>query len=66
MTVQDGLAPPTRYYAMAVVILGITMSVLDGTIVNLALPRIAHDLQSTAANSVWIINAYQVLSLIHI
>jgi DHA2 family multidrug resistance protein-like MFS transporter len=63
MNVQDGLPPPTRYYAMAVVILGITMSVLDGTIVNLALPRIAQDLQASAANSVWIVNAYQVCTL---
>jgi len=34
MPVQDGLPTPARYLAMAVVILGITMSVLDGTIVN--------------------------------
>ncbi len=62
-SVHDGLATPARYYAMAVVILGITMSVLDGTIVNLALPRIAHDLHTSAAQSVWIINAYQVATL---
>ena len=48
---------------MAVVLLGITMTVLDGTIVNLALPRIAHDLQTSAAHSVWIVNAYQVSTL---
>ena len=60
---QDGLPTPTRYYAMAVVLLGITMSVLDGTIVNLALPRIAHDLQASAAHSVWIVNAYQISTL---
>lgn len=60
---QDGLPTPTRYYAMVVVLLGITMSVLDGTIVNLALPRIAHDLQASAAHSVWIVNAYQISTL---
>ena len=63
MPVQDGLPTPARYLAMAVVILGITMSVLDGTIVNLALPGIAHDLQASAAHSVWVINAYQVATL---
>ena len=63
MIVQDGLSTPARYYAMAVVILGITMSVLDGTIVNLALPSIAHDLQASAAQSVWIVNAYQIATL---
>ena len=63
MSVQDGLPTPARYYAMAVVLLGITMTVLDGTIVNLALPRIAHDLQTSAAHAVWIVNAYQVSTL---
>ena len=63
MTAPDGLPTPTRYYAMVVVILGITMSVLDGTIINLALPTIARELQADAAYSVWVINAYQVCTL---
>ena len=63
MSIQDGLPTPTRYYAMAVVILCITMSVLDGTIVNLALPVITRDLQSSAAHSIWIVNAYQICTL---
>ncbi|HUW36827.1 MAG TPA: MFS transporter [Rhodocyclaceae bacterium] len=60
---QDGLPTPARYLAMAVVILGITMTVLDGTIVNLALPGIARDLAASAAHSVWVVNAYQVAIL---
>lgn len=48
---------------MAVIILGIAMSVLDGTIVNLALPGIARDLQASAAQAVWVVNAYQVAML---
>ena len=48
---------------MAVVILGITMAVLDGTIVNLALPGIARDVHADAALSIWVINAYQVATL---
>jgi MFS transporter, DHA2 family, multidrug resistance protein len=48
---------------MAVIILGITLAVLDGTIVNLALPGIAKDLNASAAHSVWIINAYQLAIL---
>ncbi len=63
MPVQDGLLTPARYYAMAVIILGIAMSVLDGTIVNLALPGIARDLQASAAQAVWVVNAYQVAML---
>lgn len=48
---------------MAVIILGIMLAVLDGTIVNLALPGIARDLDTSAAHSVWIVNAYQLATL---
>ena len=48
---------------MAVIILGIALSVLDGTIVNLALPGIARDLHATAPQTVWVVNAYQVATL---
>ncbi len=51
-SVQDGLPTPARYYATAVVILGITMTVLDGTIVNLALPGIALNSMVVALASV--------------
>ncbi|MCS4511266.1 MFS transporter [Xylophilus ampelinus] len=48
---------------MAVIILGMTLSVLDGSILNLALPGIAHDLGADAVSSIWIVNAYQVATL---
>lgn len=63
MLVQDGLPPPARYRAMVVIILGIAVSILDGTIVNLALPGIARDLHASAAQAVWVVNAYQVATL---
>jgi len=63
MLVHDGLAPPARYRAIAVLILAIGLSSLDGTIVNLALPAIARDLQTSAAQSVWVVNAYQIAIL---
>ena len=62
-SVPDGLPSPARYYAMVVVILGISLSVLDGTLINLALPKITQDLSATAAQTVWIINAYQIAIL---
>ena len=40
--------------------LGIALSVIDVSIVNLALPGIARDLNATAAHSVWVVNAYQL------
>jgi len=63
MLVQDGLPTPARYHAMGVIILGMTLSVLDGTIVNLALPGIARELHASAPQTVWVVNAYQVATL---
>ncbi|MDR1708845.1 MAG: MFS transporter, partial [Candidatus Accumulibacter sp.] len=60
---SDGLPTPARYYAMATVILGIAMTVMDGTLVNLALPRITADLGAGAAQTIWIVNAYQIAIL---
>jgi len=60
----DGLPVPRRYWAIAAIALGITMSVLDSTIVNVALPTIARDFRATAAASIWVINAYQLAILL--
>ena len=49
----DGLPTPARYWAMAVILLGIAISVLDATVVNLALPGIARDLQRPASDAIW-------------
>lgn len=59
-TPLDGLPVPQRYGAILTVGLGITIAVLDGTIANVALPTIAHDLNATPAESIWIVNAYQI------
>ena len=59
----DGLPVPRRYWSIAAIIMAVTMSVLDSTIVNVALPSLAHDLHSSNAASVWVINAYQVAIL---
>ena len=60
----EGLAQPARRRAMLVIILGITMAVLDGSIVNLALPGIARELNASAAHSIWVVNAYQIATLV--
>ena len=60
----DGLPVPQRYGAMAVILLGIAIAVLDGTIVNLALPGIVRDLHAEPAAAVWVITAYQVATLV--
>ena len=63
MQPQDGLPPPQRRRALLVIILGLLVAVLDGTVVNLALPGIAHDLRASASQSIWVVNAYQVATL---
>ena len=60
----DGLPPRQRHRAMLVIIVGLTMAVLDGSIVNLALPGIARALNSSAAHSIWVVNAYQIATLV--
>lgn len=59
-TLPDGLPTPQRYGAIVTIGLGITIAVLDGAIANVALPSIAHDLNATPAQSIWIVNAYQI------
>jgi len=60
----DGLPQPARGRAMRVIILGLTLAVLDSTIVNLALPDLARQLHSTSAHSLWVVNAYQLATLV--
>lgn len=57
----DGLPLPQRTWAILAMALVLTMAVLDGTIANVALPTIAHDLRATPADSVWVVNAYQLI-----
>lgn len=60
----DGLPAPRRYWAVAAIILAIVISVLDSTIVNVALPSIARDFNASSAASIWVVNAYQLAILI--
>jgi MFS transporter, DHA2 family, multidrug resistance protein len=63
-TEPAGLAIPQRYWAAATIWLALTLSVLDGSIANVALPTIATDLNAPAAESVWVVNAYQLAIVI--
>ena len=61
MDAPDGLPVPQRYWAMLTVALAITMAVLDGAIANVALPTIATDVHASPADSIWVVNAYQLV-----
>ncbi len=60
MTDWNGLPTPRRYWAVAAIWLTMTMAVLDASIANVALPAIARDLHAAAAESIWVVNAYQL------
>jgi DHA2 family multidrug resistance protein-like MFS transporter len=56
----DGLPPGARGLAVLTLALGVGMSSLDTAIANTALPAMAAQLHSTPADSVWIVNVYQL------
>jgi EmrB/QacA subfamily drug resistance transporter len=52
--------PRARWIALVVVCLGQLMSIVDGTIVNVALPQIQRDLHFTQSNLTWVLNGYLI------
>ncbi len=60
----DGLPVPQRYWSAATIWLALVLASLDGSIANVALPSIARDLAAPPAESVWIVNAYQLATVI--
>lgn len=49
-----------RYMAVVAVALALIMSVLDGTIVNVALPTLSREFGVSPSSTIWIVNAYQL------
>ena len=56
----DGLTGAPLYWAVLSVAMAIAMTVLDSSIANVALPAIARDFGAAPAESIWIVNAYQL------
>lgn len=50
-----------RWWALAVLATGLSMIIIDGTIVNVALPTIIHDLSLSLSNAQWINGLYSVV-----
>ncbi|HQT80199.1 MAG TPA: MFS transporter [Rhodopila sp.] len=57
---SDGVPMPQRLWAIMTIALGLTLAVLDGGIANVALPTIAREVNTSPANSIWVVNAYQL------
>jgi len=60
----DGLPTPRLWWAAVAMWLAIGMTVLDSAIANVALPAIARDFGARPAESIWIVNAYQLAIVI--
>jgi DHA2 family multidrug resistance protein-like MFS transporter len=59
-TLMDGLPTPRRYFAILSIALGTALSVIDGTIVNVALPNLARDLGVAPSLAVLVVTVYQL------
>ncbi|MFC7475426.1 MFS transporter [Dankookia sp. GCM10030260] len=56
----DGLPMPRRAWAVVAVSVSIAITVLDSSMLNVALPGIARTLGITPAAATWLLNAYQL------
>ncbi len=58
--VIDGLPPDRRRWAVAAIFTALALASLDTAIANIALPAIAADLHASPADTVWVVNVYQI------
>ena len=49
------------YLAVIAVLAAIMMGVLDGTVMNVALPTLSKEFDVTPSNIIWVVNAYQLI-----
>jgi len=52
---------PRQYLAVVAVLAAIMMGVLDGTVMNVALPTLSHEFGVSPSDSIWVVNAYQLV-----
>src|SRR5690606_412712 len=60
-SLPDGLEAPRRYWAVFALMLAITATVLDASMVNVALPEIARSLSIRPTDVVWVVIAYSLV-----
>ncbi|NVN36255.1 MFS transporter [Komagataeibacter swingsii] len=64
LTEGEGLHGAARVRAVTAVALSVLLALLDYAIANVALPTIAQDIHVSPASAVWIVNAYQLASVV--
>ncbi|GHA19135.1 MFS transporter [Devosia pacifica] len=60
LTPADGLPKPRRTFAFLTIAIAVVMAVLDGSIVNVALPAIAADQNVSPNDAIWVVTIYQL------
>ena len=60
----DGMQGRARQLAMAVIVCGLTICVLDSTMLSLALPQMARQWGIDPSHTLWVVNANQIASLV--
>lgn len=55
---------PRPYWAAFAIMLAILMSVINGTIINVALPTLSAEFGITPSSSIWMVNAYQLVTAV--
>ena len=61
--VADGLTGRQHVLALAAILLSVAMATLDTAIANTALPTMAESLHVSAAQVIWVVNAYQLATI---
>ncbi len=61
-----GLPRRQRWLAMTPIGIAVALATLDAAIANTALPTIAADLRASAADSIWVVNAYQLALMVSV
>lgn len=59
----DGLPTQRRQAAMFAILSAVAMAILDIAMINTALPQIANELNINPAESIWIVNVYQIVMI---
>ncbi len=62
----DGLPSDCRKWAMVCITCAISMAILDGYIMNIVLPTLAHDFSISPSAATWIVNGYQLAIVVSI
>jgi len=63
-TADDGLPPERRVWAYAGVLATISVAVMDGMAVNVALPLMAQEFRVSSSDMIWIVSVYQLILVV--